>query len=123
MLDRLGTRLTPPNGSDANLAEALRSAYSAAAELGGAAPGDKTMLDAFLPFCDEFSRRTSAGDDLATAWAAASSVARQAALDTAQLRPRMGRARPLAERSLGNPDPGAISSSLCVEAVGEALQL
>jgi dihydroxyacetone kinase len=37
---------------------------------------------------------------------------------TAQLLPRMGRARPLAEKSLGTPDAGAVSLALIVRAVG-----
>ena len=35
--------------------------------------------------------------------------------------PKIGRARPLAERSVGTPDPGAISMGLIVTAVGEVL--
>ena len=34
--------------------------------------------------------------------------------------PRMGRARPHAEKSLGTPDPGAISLALTMTAVAEA---
>jgi dihydroxyacetone kinase len=35
--------------------------------------------------------------------------------------PKIGRARPLAERSVGTPDPGAISMGLILTAVGEVL--
>jgi hypothetical protein len=35
--------------------------------------------------------------------------------------PKIGRARPLAERSVGTPDPGAISLALIVTAVGNVL--
>jgi dihydroxyacetone kinase len=31
--------------------------------------------------------------------------------------PKVGRARPLAERSVGTPDAGATSMSLCVDAL------
>ena len=40
---------------------------------------------------------------------------------TKNLRPRVGRARPLAEKSLGTPDAGAISMALCLRVVGEVL--
>jgi dihydroxyacetone kinase len=33
--------------------------------------------------------------------------------------PKIGRARPLAERSVGTPDPGAISLALIVTAIGD----
>ena len=44
-----------------------------------------------------------------------------AAQETASLTPKIGRARPLAERSVGTPDPGAISLALIVTAVGDVL--
>ncbi|WP_157596989.1 DAK2 domain-containing protein, partial [Saccharomonospora saliphila] len=38
-----------------------------------------------------------------------------------ELRPKTGRARPLAERSVGTPDAGATSLALVVTAVGQLL--
>ncbi|MFC3631299.1 DAK2 domain-containing protein, partial [Paracoccus angustae] len=35
--------------------------------------------------------------------------------------PRLGRARPLAERSLGHPDAGAVSLALCARVAAKAL--
>ncbi|WP_156038463.1 DAK2 domain-containing protein, partial [Actinoalloteichus caeruleus] len=40
-----------------------------------------------------------------------------AAEETANLVPRVGRARPLAERSVGTPDAGAVSMALIVRTV------
>ncbi len=113
ILNRLGELLevTP-----SDIPAAVRGAYDAAAQLGRAKPGDKTLLDAFLPFCDVLSRRIAEGDELAVAWETAAAAATVAARDTAALRPRVGRARPLAERSVGHPDPGATSFALCVTA-------
>ncbi len=51
----------------------------------------------------------------------AADAAAGAAAATADLLPRMGRARPHAEKSLGTPDPGAHSFALIVRAVGEVL--
>ncbi len=92
---------------------AAEQALASVMALGGAKPGDKTLVDAFVPFVDALSTNIKAGAGLATAWAHAAGVAQQAAEATAQLRPKLGRARPLAERSLGHPDAGAVSFALC----------
>jgi dihydroxyacetone kinase len=87
--------------------------------LGGARPGDKTLVDTFAPFVMSLSAAILAGAGLATAWRGAAEVAAQAAEATAQLRPRLGRARPLAERSLGHPDAGAVSFALCARVMSD----
>lgn len=89
--------------------------------VGKAQPGDKTMLDALIPFSDELGRRVAAGETLRTAWAAAALLATARAEATASLMPRIGRARPHAEKSIGTPDPGAISLALAVTAIAELL--
>lgn len=81
--------------------------------------GDKTMLDALFPFVDTLVEQTGGGEPLATAWAVAADACRQAAEATSSLVPKIGRARPLAERSVGTPDPGAISMGLIVTAIGK----
>ena len=90
-------------------------------ELGKAELGDKTMLDALMPFADELEREVKNGAPLARAWAAAAGVASDAAARTADLRPRLGRARPLAEKSVGTADPGATSLAMCARVVGDVL--
>ncbi|MBD8658703.1 dihydroxyacetone kinase family protein [Frigoribacterium sp. CFBP 8754] len=84
----------------------------------GAVVGDKTMVDVLVPFDEALRTEVERGADLATAWARASVVALAAAAATADLLPRMGRARPHAEKSLGTPDAGATSLALITEAVG-----
>ena len=49
------------------------------------------------------------------------SVAASAARSTAELRPRKGRARPLAEKSIGTPDPGAVSLAAVFAVLGPEL--
>lgn len=107
--------------SDTTVAAAVRAAYAAVVRVGGAEPGDKTMLDALQPFTEQLSAATDRGDDLVGAWSAAAKGCHEAAQETAQLRPRVGRARPLAERSLGTPDAGAVSMALCLAAVADVL--
>jgi dihydroxyacetone kinase len=80
--------------------------------LGRAEPGDKTMVDALLPYQEAFRAAFDGGTQVKGALAAAAAAAREAADATASLRPLKGRARPLAEKSLGHPDPGAVSFGL-----------
>jgi len=80
--------------------------------------GDKTMLDALFPFVDTLSEQVDAGASLGQAWARAAEEAITASEATASLVPKIGRARPLAERSVGTPDPGAVSLGLIVTALG-----
>ncbi|MEA2484684.1 MAG: D-erythrulose 4-kinase [Thermoleophilaceae bacterium] len=103
------------------LARALEAASAAVQQLGKAQVGDKTMVDAIVPFVEEFGGAVGEGST-AQAWERAVSAADRAAEETAQLSPRVGRARPLAERSLGSPDPGATSFALAMRAVGTVLR-
>jgi D-erythrulose 4-kinase len=83
--------------------------------------GDKTMLDALFPFVDTLIEQVDAGSSISEAWRSAADACRSAAEATASLVPKIGRARPLAERSVGTPDPGAISLGLIVTAIGDVL--
>ena len=122
-LEAAGATLT--DGRDAYPSELVVDAVDAFAEavvdLGRAAEGDKTLLDALLPFARALRSGVTEGVELGTAWAAAAAVATTAAAATAELRPRVGRARPLAEKSLGTPDAGATSMALVLTAVGAVL--
>ncbi|MFC8662828.1 dihydroxyacetone kinase subunit DhaL [Streptomyces sp. NPDC057199] len=92
------------------LADALRTGVDAVMQLGGAAPGDKTMIDALVP----------AVDALGESFAAARTAAEEGALATTPLQARKGRASYLGERSIGHQDPGATSSALLIAALTEA---
>jgi dihydroxyacetone kinase len=121
-LAAVGVRLGDQGKPDgATVSSAVRAGYDALTSLGKAAPGDKTMLDALLPFAVHLDASLATGAPLAEAWASAAAVAQDAADATKNLRPRVGRARPLAEKSLGTPDAGAISMALCLRVVGEVL--
>ena len=99
------------------------SAFGAAIRnLGKAEPGDKTMVDALVPYLGTFSGQLDNGTPLADALTAAADAAATAAQETAALRPRKGRARPLAEKSVGHPDPGAVSFGLIAESVAHAVR-
>lgn len=104
-----------------DLATAVGQGAQALQRVGKANLGDKTMLDSLFPFVDEFTARLGAGDELAEAWAAAAKVAVEAAEATRDLVPKVGRARPLAARSVGTPDAGAVSMGLVLQAVSGVL--
>jgi dihydroxyacetone kinase-like protein len=92
------------------LAEALRTGVDAVMTLGGAAPGDKTMIDALVP----------AVDALGDSFTAARAAAEEGAVATTPLQARKGRASYLGERSIGHQDPGATSAALLVAGLAEA---
>lgn len=106
-----------PDAVVAGLADGLDTVR----RLGGATVGDKTMVDAYVPFVDALRAEVDAGASLSTAWQAAVVACDAAARATADLIPKMGRARPLAQRSLGTPDAGATSFALCAQAVGATI--
>ena len=122
-LRSLGARLGDDSDdiSGADVAAAVKAGADRMQELGKAQLGDKTMLDALLPFADALAAGVAQGKPLAQAWADAAQVATSAAQETADLKPKLGRARPLAERIVGTPDPGATSLAMCTRVVGEVL--
>ncbi|GLB66638.1 dihydroxyacetone kinase family protein [Arthrobacter mangrovi] len=119
-LEAAGASLT--DGRDgyaaAEAVDAVSAFAGAMTDLGRAVIGDKTLVDALLPFAEELRAAVDAGTALSEAWAAAAGTATEAADATANLKPRLGRARPLAEKSLGTPDAGATSLALIVTALG-----
>ncbi|MFF8844191.1 dihydroxyacetone kinase family protein [Streptomyces sp. NPDC015127] len=120
-LRAFGARLPADRAAGADeLAAAAEAALSAVTSLGKAEPGDKTLIDALHPFVTAFTGHLGSGAPPAPAFAEAAARARSAADATAGLRPRIGRARPLAERSIGSPDPGAISLAMVLCAVADA---
>jgi dihydroxyacetone kinase-like protein len=92
------------------LATALDTGVQAVMALGGAAPGDKTMIDTLVP----------AVAALGDSFGAARAAAEEGALATTPLQARKGRASYLGERSVGHQDPGATSAALLVAALSEA---
>jgi dihydroxyacetone kinase len=103
------------------LGAAVRHGAETIRRVGKAEPGDKTMLDSLLPFVDALETGLGSGAGLGTAWNNAAATSVEAAEATASLVPRIGRARPLAERSVGTPDAGATSMALVLTAVGGVL--
>jgi dihydroxyacetone kinase-like protein len=119
---RMATAAGARESLDAHaLAVCLRAGLDGVVARGRAEVGDKTMVDALVPFSRELTGAVEGGASLREAWKRAADAATRAAAATADLLPRMGRARPHAEKSLGTPDPGAHSLALIMTAVGSLL--
>ena len=116
--DAVGDSKAPDAGA---VAAGVAGAAAAIMDFGKAKVGDKTLVDVLVPFRDALTASVSSGKPLADAWDAAATSAQQAAEDTANLLPLMGRARPHAEKSLGTPDAGAVSMALIVRAIHNTL--
>jgi dihydroxyacetone kinase len=107
---------------DANAwAEAFGAAVDAIAELGGARPGDRTMLDALRPAAEAFTGALKSGQPPAEAWAGAVRAAEQGAEATAKMQPRLGRASYLGARAVGVPDAGAAAAVVWLKALSSSL--
>jgi phosphoenolpyruvate---glycerone phosphotransferase subunit DhaL len=105
----------------AELADALDAAIAAVVDLGAAAPGDKTMVDALLPAAQALRQALDSEVPLQEAVAAASDAAEEGARATVPLLARKGRASYLGERSIGHQDPGATSAALIIRALERTL--
>jgi phosphoenolpyruvate---glycerone phosphotransferase subunit DhaL len=101
----------------AALATLLTDGLAAVRERGKAAPGDKTMVDALAPAAERAAALRDAG--LAEALRGAAEAAAQGAEATRDMVARVGKAKTLGERSLGHPDPGALSLSLILKHMSE----
>jgi dihydroxyacetone kinase len=96
---------------------ALAAGVDAIAELGGAKPGDRTMIDALHPAATAFATGLAAGRSATEAWDEAVSAAQDGAAATAYMHPRLGRASYLGDRAVGTVDAGAAAAAICMQAV------
>jgi dihydroxyacetone kinase-like protein len=103
------------------LALALEAAIEGVVELGAAAVGDKTMVDALVPAARAFHDALDSGHSLQEAAQAAADAAREGAEATTPMQARKGRASYLGERSIGHQDPGAASAAIIIAALSHAV--
>lgn len=102
------------------VATGVHDAVDAVQRLGGAKPGDKTLVDALVPFTETLTAKVNDGVALPEAWKQATDAAQAAADDTANFVSKLGRSHVLGEKSIGVADPGAISFCMLMSALGEA---
>lgn len=107
-----------PSTSLGDWSDAFAQGVEAVSELGGARPGDRTMLDALVPAAEALADAVRRNLPPAQAWRLAAEAATAGAKATAAMRPRLGRASYLGDRALGSPDGGAVAVSTWLEAIG-----
>ncbi|HEY7303232.1 MAG TPA: DAK2 domain-containing protein, partial [Bryobacteraceae bacterium] len=122
LLLRAANTLRSGDSHDPKLwARACRDGCNAISEIGGAAAGDRTMLDALLPFVRALNAAFEAGQPLSEALADAAAAAEEGAQATTQMLPRRGRSSYLGDRCLGHPDPGAVAVAIWLRAVANSI--
>jgi dihydroxyacetone kinase-like protein len=94
------------------LAGGLQGVY----ERGGAKPGDKTMIDALVAAAEKAEKSTGSLTDSLPEIAKA---AQQGVEATKDMIATTGKAKTLGERSLGHPDPGAMSMAFILQFMNE----
>lgn len=103
--------------------DALRKAFSAGTDaiirLGGAAAGDRTMVDALLP---AKAAMDAAPGNIAALLQVAATGARKGAEGTVAMPPRRGRSSYIGQRAIGHPDPGAVAVALWLEAAAKSVE-
>ncbi|MDJ0827433.1 MAG: dihydroxyacetone kinase subunit DhaL [Rhodobacter sp.] len=105
--------------ADGDAAALIAAMAEGIAHRGKAAPGQKTMLDAWVPAA---AAAEAADGSFAEVLAAAAAAAEAGAEATAEMQATMGRAARLGERSLGHRDPGAVSAAMLIGVLAETLR-
>ena len=97
----------------------LRAATDGIETRGGAAPGDKTMIDALESAYAAFDESQREGKSLLKCLEAACEAGERAVEYTKTIAARKGRASYLGDRSIGHQDPGATSVTIILKALTE----
>jgi dihydroxyacetone kinase-like protein len=103
------------------LAAGVEAGTSAVQRLGGAKPGDKTMVDAMVPAATALRKAAEAELGLLEALERAASDAQNATATTRELQARRGRASYIGAAGQGVTDPGAATVALFFEAGAAAI--
>jgi dihydroxyacetone kinase-like protein len=99
----------------------LAAARKAVEDLGGAKPGDKTIMDTLVPAQEKFQSAIGAGSEFVQALQQMADAAEQGKESTRDLVAKIGRASRLGERSRGTLDAGATSCALILQTFAKVL--
>lgn len=97
------------------VADFLEAGLAAVQKRGGATEGQKTVIDALAPAAR--AARAAVGGSVAMVLTATAEAAAGGVEATKAMVATTGKARSLGERSIGFPDPGALSLSLILKAM------
>jgi dihydroxyacetone kinase-like protein len=111
---RIGETLSKASTIDNKiLADALENAKNGIQKLGGAKPGEKTLIDAIIPAYESLRKSKSINLDFKAAYDGALIGAK----NTTNMLPSKGRASYLGDRALGHMDAGSNAIVLIFEAL------
>ena len=120
---RAGTAVSHRLNLDgAGMAEWLGAACQGIRDRGRAEPGDKTMIDAWVPAVEAAQESARSGGSAIDVLLAARDGGEGGMKATAALESRRGRSAKLGARSVGHIDPGAASTYVTLRAMAAALQ-
>uniref|UniRef100_A0A3Q4HTX8 Triokinase/FMN cyclase n=1 Tax=Neolamprologus brichardi TaxID=32507 RepID=A0A3Q4HTX8_NEOBR len=122
-LTAAASHVTEGQSNAAAWATAMNAGTEAMKKYGGAAPGDRTMLDALCPAVDELIKLATApsGGDMAVLQSAVKKAA-SGAEATRDLKARAGRASYISPNLVSLPDPGAVAVATILKAILEVLE-
>ncbi|MEV4349025.1 dihydroxyacetone kinase subunit DhaL [Actinoplanes sp. NPDC049596] len=106
-------------GGQAAPVDMLRAAIEGIKARGQSDVGDKTLLDALVPYTDALAGALSRGAPAEEAVRAAATAAREAADATSGMVAKRGRAAYTGERSRGSVDAGAMAVAVIAERISE----
>ena len=108
--------------SDADFVAAFQAMAQGIRDRGKAEPGEKTMIDAWVPAAEAAGKALAEGKTAATAIDAAAKAAADGAEATKGMVAAKGRSSRLGERSIGHVDPGAASAATVIRAMADSLK-
>ncbi|MBB3126747.1 dihydroxyacetone kinase [Paenibacillus rhizosphaerae] len=88
----------------------------------GAIVGDKTLIDALVPYAAAWAKAAEQGTDLIGAGLSAAEAAVEGAKQTELISARMGRAGTVGDRSIGYPDAGAYALGVIFTELAHSLK-
>jgi phosphoenolpyruvate---glycerone phosphotransferase subunit DhaL len=105
-----------------SFAAMLHAGIAAVVDLGGAKPGDKTLVDVLAPAAAAYDAASARGENFASCLKALEAGADQGFESTRDMAAKLGRAARLGERSRGAHDAGAASCRLLLRALANGLR-
>jgi dihydroxyacetone kinase-like protein len=108
--------------SDADFVAAFQAMAQGIRDRGKAEPGEKTMIDAWLPAATAAGNALAEGKAAAAALDAAANAAADGAEATKAMLAAKGRSARLGDRSIGHVDPGAASAVTVIRAMADSLK-
>jgi dihydroxyacetone kinase phosphoprotein-dependent L subunit len=102
-------------------ARMVRAGLDGVLDIGGAKPGDKTLLDTLVPAVEAFEAALAAGKPYKVALDDMTEAARQGRDSTVGMIAKVGRASRLGERSRGVLDAGSASCCIIIETMAGSI--